>query len=304
MQITRRETGGSFRRMAALWLALALLAPAAVMTAGAEPEYVIEDITGEMQEVLARAALDKRTRQDEKLKNIRIRRNGQIHGRGKSDEPSGAEPDYTGLVGYAAVADSADLKPGPEYMAVPWSNPGYQLFSNHWYYSRTVQHKTSVLVIDQHLKAVGDGQYTGRLKVIRLDSNEICWIDVENFITVPYWFYPLKRANLYGSVLASYQNCGGRLPTDPDGNPVEVADNTNVLVPGAGVWDQRAPEGSRMIAGMICRTETRTPEDKTAPETAGTAETKETETGVTTREIPETYSVILYFPEEDLRIIY
>ncbi len=283
MRMTLRKTSTGFRRGTALFLLLAVLAGAIPVYADTGGGYNIDDITGQTQETLAAMMLKKRENQDEDLRDITIHQNGQIYGRGVSDEPSGAEPDYIGVVGYAAVGNNSGVSLETEGIGFPWTVPAYLLYSKRWYYTKPMQHKTGVLVVRQMLKEDGKGRYTGRLKIIRLDSGEICWMDVENFITVPYWFYPPRRAVKYGNTVAAYHRKGKRLPTDEDGNPVEVADDTDVLIPGNGVWDRRPPEGSKMIPGMIYEEQVTEKDGK---------------------EIREVISTVLLFPEEDLTMIY
>ena len=289
------------QRGMALLLMLVILAGCVPICAETAGGSAIDELTGETQETLARAALQKWKQKDQDLEGIVIRQNGQIHGRGISDDPSGEEPDYVGLIGYAA-ARYEDIVPEKDGISLPWTVPAYLLFEKKWYYSMPMQHKTGVLVIKQVLKEKGSGRYTGRLKVIRLDTGETCWMNVENFITVPYWFYPARRSVRYGCTVAVYRRQGNRFPTDVDGNPAEVADDTDVMIPGNGPGEAKVPDGSRMIPGIICRekitvTETTEAAEGTAEETGEAEVTKVTER----REI---ISTVLLFPEEDLITIY
>ena len=284
MRTTLRKTSAGFRRGAALCLMLALLAASVPAAADTGRESMIDELTGETQETLAEVMLAKRAEEDENLRGIRVHRNGLIIGRGISDEPSGAEPYYIGLVGYAAVANDESARPGAEGIDFQWTVPAYMLFEKRWYYTKSLQHKTGVLVLNQVLKETGKGRFTGRLRVIRLDSGEICWMDVENFVTVPYWFYPARRALKYGNSVAAYRQKGKRSPTNLSGKPVEIEKDTPVLIPGNGVWDVKAPEGSGMIPGILY-------EEKTSVAEDGTEHT-------------ETTSMIVMVPEEDLATIY
>ena len=284
MRTMLRKTSAGFRRGTALLLMLAMLAAALPAAADTARENRIDEMTGETQETLAEVMLAKRAANDESLKNIQVRQNGLIIGRGISDEPSGAEPYYIGLVGYAAVANDESAGPGPDGISFQWSVPSYMVFEKRWYYTKSLQHKTGVLVLNQLLKETGKGRYTGRLRVIRLDSGEICWMDVENFVTVPYWFYPARRAMKYGNTVSAYRQKGKRMPTDSEGNPVEIGKDTPVLIPGNGVWDMKAPEGSQMIPGVVYEEQTGVSDDGT--------------------EHTEIISRVLLFPEEDLATIY
>ena len=265
-------------RKAAVCLAMTLLL-VAVMILPSAAETVkdtqIQDVTGQTQEILARAATDKLHLEEKIGKRIPIHRNGQVRGRGLSDEPSGEEPGYFGLVGYAVVANDGSMSLGDESMVLPWTIPTYIRFDNHWYITKSIPHKTAVLVLGQSLKETSPGKYTGRIQVVRLDSNEICFIDVENFVTAPYWFYALRRSIRYGGSIAVYRNVTGHDPEDSNGRSYHLAEETRVLIPGAASWDQAVPMGSNVISGISF---------------------EKTRDGM----LP----TVLYFQEEDLTLIY
>ena len=310
MRKTQWITPITFRRGTAVILLLALLACAIPAGADTAPKNDIDNMTGETQIILAEAALQKRRMTDDSLDDIHVHQNGQIFGRGISDEPSGAEPDYIGLVGYAAVANNTEVSLDADATGFPWTVPAYMLFEKRWYYTKSLQHKTGVLVVRQMLKDAGNGRYTGRLQVIRLNTMETCWMDVENFVTVPYWFYPPRRAVRYGSTVAAYRRQGNRIPTDEEGNPVEVAEDTGVMIPGYGVWDKRPPAGSQMIPGIIYEEKVSyvpMPPEKTESEENG-EENGEADSGgdgeVRMKEVREVITTVLLFPEEDLTMIY
>ena len=272
-----RKTGRIRRRAAVCAVLVAVILAAAVSSAMAatDQENRIADVTGETQEILARAAVAKLKLEEKIGMQIPIHRNGLIRGRGLSDEPSGVEPRYMGLVGYVAVANDGSMNLGEESLILPWKIPTYTRFDDKWYITKSIAHKTAVLVLAQVLVESAPGRYTGRLQVVRLDCNEVCFIDVDNFITAPYWFYSPRRAIRYGSSIAVYRFVSGHLPLDSNGREYTLADETRVLIPGAASWDQSAPGGSNIIPAISF---------------------EQTEYGM----IP----TVLFFQEEDLTLIY
>lgn len=278
MRKIRRKGGGSARRLAALGLALIGLASAfsgVGAAADTVPERRIADVTGETQELLATAAAAKLGLTGRNGEAIPVRRNGMIRGRGLSDERTGEEPEYFGMVGYAAVADNGSMSLAEDSMRLPWTVPSYLRIDNRWYISRPIPHKTAVLVIGQRLKEKSPGVYTGRLQVVRLDLNEICWMNAENFVTVPYWFYTTRRTLLHGSSIAVFRPGEGSLPVTADGTEYRVAEDTRILIPGNGAWGGEIPENGALIPGIIFRRTGR----KTKP-------------------------LVLFFREKDLALVY
>lgn len=261
----------------ALVLMLLITSPAA---AESTQDSRIDDMTGETQMILAQAAVAKLMVQDEELGRLTIQRNNLIRGRGRSDDPSGEEPDYVGLVGYAAMYENKERSMWSDNMEMPWQLPAYLRFDNRWYISRALLHKTPVVVVAQKMKAVAPGRYTGRLKIIRLDTSEIAWMDVENFITSPYWFYPIRRAVRYGTCIAVYRQTSGHRPVTAEGKGMSMKNETRVLIPASDSWeedwDQIVPEYKRLIPGIVF---TKSNREANTP-------------------------VVLFFHEEDLSLIY
>lgn len=276
------------RRPSRFGTVLCLILTALVLLAGPVPAAAesirdanIEDMTGETQMILAQAAIAKLIAQgEEELSGLKIRCDGRIRGRGRSDDPSGEEPYYIGLVGYAAVSENQEESIQAERMNLPWQVPAYLRSDDRWFISRLLPHKTPVVVIAQEMKETAPGQYTGRLKIIRLDSNEISWMDVENFIASPYWFYPIRRAVRYGSCIAVYRQASGHRPVTAEGKDVSMKNETRILIPARDAWeqnrDQAAPEYQQLIPGVAFRSS-----DEGIP-------------------VP----TVLFFHEEDLSLIY
>ncbi len=253
---TIRRTDTLFPGIGAVFcvmLAVLILISGAVPAAAESAEdTLIDDMTGRTQEDLARAAITKLAAEHGELNRITVWRNRLIRGRGKAEDQSGAEPDYAGLVGYAAAFGSEGLIPEAERLNMPWTVPAYTKTDDGWTADRPISHKTPVVVIAQELETTAPGQYTGKLQIIRLDINEITWMDVENFITSPYWFYPARRAVRYGSSIAVYRQAGGRNPVTEDGREVPLKDNTRILVPGPEIpgRERGTPENRQLIPGI------------------------------------------------------
>ena len=283
MRTTRRAEPGfsCFGTVCCLTLAIILMLCSAVPAAAESVQgNNIDDMTGETRMILAQAAVAKLTAQDEDLGKLALRQNNLIRGRGRSDDPSGEAPDYVGLVGYAVMYENKDRGMWQENMNLPWQLPAYLRFDNRWFISRSLLHKTPVVVVAQKLKESAPGQYTGRLKIIRLDTSEIAWMDVENFITSPYWFYPIHRAVRYGTCVAVYRQTSGHRPVTTEGKGMSMKNETRVLIPAMDSWeenwDQIVPEYKQLIPGIVFA---KTQKEANTP-------------------------VILFFREEDLSLIY
>ena len=283
MRTTRRAEPGfsCFGTVCCLTLVIILMLCSAVPAAAESVQgNNIDDMTGETRMILAQAAVAKLTAQDEDLGKLALRQNNLIRGRGRSDDPSGEAPDYVGLVGYAVMYENKDRGMWQENMNLPWQLPAYLRFDNRWFISRSLLHKTPVVVVAQKLKESAPGQYTGRLKIIRLDTSEIAWMDVESFITSPYWFYPIRRAVRYGTCVAVYRQTSGHRPVTTEGKGMSMKNETRVLIPAMDSWeenwDQIVPEYKQLIPGIVFA---KTQKEANTP-------------------------VILFFREEDLSLIY
>lgn len=152
----------------------------------------------------------------------------EMKGRGTPDV-KGTEPDYRGILGYAALQSDWEVSRFNTFIRTPWTLPVYE----DEYGSRVIgeiQHKTPVLVVDQHIREGRGYKYSGRLQVIRLDTREPAWIDVTQFVTVPYWTLDLTDAAKYGFSIAVYRSRSRYEPMDGKKHTGPLPDGTWVLM--------------------------------------------------------------------------
>jgi hypothetical protein len=186
------------------------------------------------------------------------RKEPETTGRGlaSKNEP---EPDYRGVVGYMSLQTDWEVTRFSTFNQTPWRLPVYEEDGDGWKQCGMISHKTPVLVIDQKI-AVGKAyNYYGYLKVVRLDTDEVVWINVTQFVTVPYWTLELREAIQYGYVIAVYRNQSKSEPTDrkkhrgplPEGVRVLVGDNVTARYRS---WDRE----HNPILGIVFRSNTET----------------------------------------------
>ncbi len=94
----------------------------------------------------------------------------------------------------------------------------------------TVLHKTKVKVLKQMLWDVGISVYTGALLVEEIDTKSQFLINVNNFMTYPYWEDDIKKASKEGTLIAVY-NGKGKTPVT-SGKYTELKQATEVVVDG------------------------------------------------------------------------
>lgn len=173
---------------------------------------------------------------------LQLRSDPAMEGRGKAD-PEGNEPDYIGMVGFAAVPPDPDLSKFSSLSRAYWWVPMYKknrdgTISQAGSY---IAHKTPVIVTNQMLEEDGEGGYRGYLEIIRLDMQLSCILDVSCFVTHSYWDLPVTESAAYGFGIAVYRETRGEGPRDEDGNAVLLRDGTRVLIPCRGCCEDRNP---------------------------------------------------------------
>ena len=153
----------------------------------------------------------------------------EMKGRGYPDV-SGVEPDYRGAIGYMSLQSSQEISRFRTFVQTPWMLPVYEPDGDEWKIAGEIQHKTPVLVTDQQIR-IGKGyRYAGHLQVIRLDTGTPAWIDVTQFVTVPYWTLELEEAVNYGFCVAVYADNSGYEAVDRKDYRGSVKDGTRVLM--------------------------------------------------------------------------
>jgi len=154
----------------------------------------------------------------------------EMLGRGIPDTV-GVEPDYRGVVGYVALQTDWEVSRFNTFSQTPWLFATYDRDGKDgWKQIGTIRHKTAVLVVDQEIRESMGHKYIGYLQVIRLDVNDKLWIDVKQFVTVPYWTLELKEAINYGYCIAVYNDKSGELPINKKKRHGPLPEGTRVLV--------------------------------------------------------------------------
>ncbi len=178
----------------------------------------------------------------------------EMKGRGSPDEP-GKEPDYRGVVGYMALQSSWDMSRFSTFASSPWVLPVYERNGQRWKAAGDIQHKTPVLVTDQCLKEGRGHKFAGYLRVVRLDSGEPAWIDVTQFVTVPYWTMDLEDAVGCGYCIAVYSDRSGIAPVDRKGTRGTLAADTRVLMcdPLFSLHYISPDKGNNPLLGIVFR---------------------------------------------------
>ena len=156
-----------------------------------------------------------------------------LKGRGKSDI-SRQEPEYVDVSGYA-VCDISYPSHEDEFIESPWYLPANQNGT-----PTIIEHKTPVTVIKQELKHTGHGNYEGTLLVSDLNGDRYT-IDVNNFITDPYWDESVGKAYLYGeyrnagipgTCIAQYRQISRYTPVTVNNETVELQHGFKVILVG------------------------------------------------------------------------
>ena len=87
------------------------------------------------------------------------------------------------------------------------------------------------ILYDKEILAVARRQVEiDSLQVVRLDSRELAWIDVRQFVTVPYWTLELPEAVRYGFCIAVYNEQSRHQALDRKGHRGPLPDGTRVLM--------------------------------------------------------------------------
>lgn len=159
-----------------------------------------------------------------------------LNGRGYADIGRD-EPNYVNVIGYTAITSNQglDIKQTDNFADESlWKIPTYIKDKQFWNETDAyLPHKTEVLVKEQYLEHKGWGNYEGYLLVEKLDDNTEYYINVNNFITKPYWTYTdLSKAAKVGDFVAEYNQKSDYYPVTKDNQKVEIPDGTKVLVTG------------------------------------------------------------------------
>lgn len=177
------------------------------------------------QEVAARLSL-----RDRDGNHMTVRKDPELKSRGVRQKGD-PEPDYVGVLGYVALQADWEVTRFNTFTQTPWQLPFYKKKKDGSFVVKSaINHKTPVLVFEQEtVEGLGYVLY-GYLKVIRLDTGEAGWIDVGQFVTLPYWTLPLEEAYKYGFCIAAYRERSRYLPIDRKGRRGPLPDDIRVLI--------------------------------------------------------------------------
>ena len=146
-----------------------------------------------------------------------------------------SEPNYVSSLGYAAAYEDQKLEKNSAFSTTPWKIPVYQKDKQFWAETGTIDHKTEVVVIGQELempkKKYSTSRCTGYLHVIRMDTGDDCWLNVENFVTSAYWDSSLTSAQEKGYCIATFKQVSDYYPVTKGNKKTELEDGTLVLLP-------------------------------------------------------------------------
>jgi len=179
--------------------------------------------------ILARDAASRMDLRDQEGNPLQVRSAPEMLGRGWADG-DGNEPNYVGVIGFAVLQNNPDMSQFSVFDKAYWTIPQYTLQEGLLKQTGLIPHKTPLVVTGQKLEADGKGRFSGLLRVVRLDVTRECVIDVNCFVTLPYWALPMHEISKHGSCIAIYRETPGEGPHDEDGNAFTIRDGTRILI--------------------------------------------------------------------------
>lgn len=246
---------------AALALLLCLLLLCSSTCAWAEDDY-----SRDPELVIARSLVKAFGLKDDQGKAIVPRKAPEVHGRGIPDERESREdfrgvmkeywmePDYRGIVGYMSLQTGWEVSQFDAFSKTPWELPVYEPEGEEMKVSGTILHKTPVMVVDQRIHEEKGSRFRGWLQVIRLDEQQIVWIDVGQFVTVPYWTLSLEEAMNYGYCVAVYRDRSRYEPMDRKHHRGSLPEGIRVLMCDRKSSRYFSPEkGTNPLLGIVFR---------------------------------------------------
>lgn len=217
------KTGKLMKRAAVLLLALVLAAGAFSAAQAESPAPMDVDL------IMAKNAIVGFSIKGEDGHLIEPRRAPEMNGRGLPDE-AGVEPNYRGVVGYASLQTSWEVSQFNRFTETPWVLPVYEQKGDDWVVTDSIKHKTPVLIVDQQIREGKGHKFIGYLKAVRLDVHKMIWLDVTQFVTVPYWTYELREAVKYGYCIAVYRDSSRHEPMDKKKHRGSLPEGLRVLM--------------------------------------------------------------------------
>ncbi len=186
---------------------------------------------------------------------LNVRGDPSAPSRGKAC-PDGSEPDYSGLIGFAAMNRDPAVNLFSVFDKAYWTVSNYIIKEGRYVKVGLIAHKTPVVIVSQSLQPDGNGNYKGYLEAIRLDTGNPCILKVGSFVTLAYWKLPVREIPAYGYCIAIYRETPGEGPRDEDGNACLLRDGTRVLIPAAGDVPGSGPNPQTLqVQGIVFREE-------------------------------------------------
>ena len=165
------------------------------------------------------------------------------------------EPNYVAALGYAAVFTGEKLENNSDFSTTPWQVPAYRKDKQFWEQTGTIDHKTEVVIIGQELEKpktrYSPDRYTGYLHVIRTDTGEDCWLNVDNFVTKPYWKNSLADAQEKGYCIAVFRQKSDYYPVTKGNEKTVLEDGMMVLLPMKTKVSGSSPDKTNNPVGGI-----------------------------------------------------
>lgn len=203
--------------------------------------------------ILAKDAASKMDLRSPDGGKLQVRSNPEIAGRGQAD-PEGNEPDYIGMIGFAALSNDPEISHFSAFDKAYWMIPEFIIKDGKAVQTGNIPHKTPLVVTGQRLKADENDGFNGLLQVVRLDISKECVIDVSCFVTLPYWTLPISKIPAYGWCIAVYRETPGEGPRDEDGNACTIRDGTRVLIPYEAGYSPDQPVNPNLpVCGIVFR---------------------------------------------------
>lgn len=157
-----------------------------------------------------------------------------MKGRGLRD--NAGEPYYVGVNGYAVVYVDANLESESEYNNTPWTVPVYIKDNGDYVLNGKINHKVKIEIIGQELKKQNGREYEGFLEFQELETGRVGYINVKNFVTIPYWNQDVSQAVATGYGIAVFEQSSKYTPVYKDGEAATVKKGTQVLLPARGTY--------------------------------------------------------------------
>lgn len=158
-----------------------------------------------------------------------------LKGRGLVDV-SGVEPNYINTIGFATVYSNNKLEENPDSINTPWNVPVFHKTDSGWEMADTIEHKSKIGIISQELTKKNGKEYQGYLEFHEIATGRRGYINVVNFITVPYWDLAISEAVEKGYGIATFNQKSKYTPALKDGKPFKIQNDTQVLLPAKGTY--------------------------------------------------------------------